>query len=355
MLAYKLIKNERTIWSDKKLLNQNLIVDVMKGPTMDKEEGTINCDKLGDESIKLAESNDADFFDDEIEASIDNLEPDTFVSISSDGGDSSDDEDEEKEETHQGNKIQKDKLEQILKRKRRASDSTLPDQSSSSSEEETESEIDKKLALFNKSISIIRSPDVRNPQNHHVSFPLPPPLPRFGFTIERRRLSQCKEENEEEDPEKNTQKAAASSSSSTNVITSLTKDVNLRNGNGNLKEILKEAVLPVVSRFTVTKAEAVSPRIEAENLRNLTAKQNSHTIHFPCSSAASNRPTAVSLFAPHLDKQFFDSSLVEIRPVTSSQTIDDDTSFTDSIDAPHEVWVKRPEKLPVSHIPSAIN
>lgn len=129
---------------------------------------------------------------------------------------------------------------------------------------------------------------------------------------ERRRLSQCKEEDEEEWAE--------------------------RVARGNAQKT------GVRHKFIVTKAE-LEPRAEAQHLRNMTAKQNSATIHFPCSSATQQRSTLQELFFsphkelnPHMDRRYFDTSLVEIRSQnTSTQSLN--KCVTDIVDG--NVWVPR--------------
>lgn len=126
-------------------------------------------------------------------------------------------------------------------------------------------------------------------------------LPWQPFLIppfqERRRLSQCKEEDED-DSEKNQ-----------NALSNKTRITGTKH------------------KFIVTKTENI-PRREVENLRNMTAKQNAATIHFPCSSTQQRTSLSSVLFSPtrefnpHLDKRYFDTSLVEIRSnsVTNSTT-----------------------------------
>lgn len=139
-----------------------------------------------------------------------------------------------------------------------------------------------------------------------------------------------------------------------------------------------EAPFIVKGKFTVIKAlegplESQTPpppsslRTEAKNLQNLQATSNAHTISFPSSFGGyssvqglfsqrygSNKfPSAV----PHLSKQFFDSSLVEIRtPAVSSNSLNstgkDTSGNCDSQNTKcdtslvrkqplDEVWIKR--------------
>lgn len=123
---------------------------------------------------------------------------------------------------------------------------------------------------------------------------------------ERRRLSQCKEEDGDED---GGDRSAASATAH---------------------------VAGTRRKFTVTKANEMhatpAPRREAENLRHLTERTNAATIHFPCSSSTQRQPLAGLFssrvaFNPHLDKRFFDSSLVEVRVnATSSQSLDNNAT-----------------------------
>lgn len=134
---------------------------------------------------------------------------------------------------------------------------------------------------------------------------------------ERRRLSQCKEEDEDDSE---------------------------RVGGGNKR------IAGTKHKFIVTKTE-VCPRPEAEKLRDVSAKQNAATIHFPCSSI-DQRASLNSVFMvkndfnPHLDKQFFDTSLVEIRSTNGSTK-----SLNKSNNVPDDtVWVPRPDAKVVSII-----
>lgn len=102
-------------------------------------------------------------------------------------------------------------------------------------------------------------------------------------------------------------------------------------------------------KFTVTRMDSkVLLRPEAEQLRNFTAKSNAATISFPCSSA-SNRTPLSSLFSPtksfepHLDKRFFDTSLVRIN-ATSMQSLNESnaSSQDNSLNAIDEnIWERR--------------
>lgn len=165
------------------------------------------------------------------------------------------------------------------------------------------------------------SPLESNGSSSSVSFRPPELIHRKTWSSltmpfqERRRLSQCKEEDVDEEakpmeqnPNPNTQIAGAR------------------------------------RKFIVTKMNEtnVVPRPEAENLRHLTNKVNAATIHFPCSSNSQRAPLAGlfstrGAFNPHLDKRFFDSSLVEVRMnETSSQSLNNPPPVVEQ-----NVWEKR--------------
>lgn len=101
-------------------------------------------------------------------------------------------------------------------------------------------------------------------------------------------------------------------------------------------------------KFIVTRMDSkVLLRPEAEQLRNLSAKTNAATISFPCSSAI-NRTPLTSLFAsnrsfePHLDKRFFDTSLVRIN-ANSSQSLNasNASSQENSLNVDADIWERR--------------
>ncbi|GAB0094828.1 hypothetical protein DMENIID0001_101540 [Sergentomyia squamirostris] len=216
---------------------------------------------------------------------------------------------------------------------------TSPEAQSSTSSSETSDE-DDSVGVMNSN-SPLKTPEAIN----QMTFPIPQVPRPFIFTIERRRLSQCKEEEEEDNAEK-TQSISPTVVSTPSAVASTASSPPAGEGT-------------VVNRFTVTKAQPEeestpkeeipkdSPkpiaRIEVENLRNFTKQQNSQTIHFPCSSPTV-KPNLQSIFSPvnpHLDKKFFDTSLIEIRPITNSTK---SLNYEDSIDSPHEVWVRRTDE-----------
>lgn len=142
------------------------------------------------------------------------------------------------------------------------------------------------------------------------------------FSI-RRRLSECKEETEEVEDEDNDKTVSVNAKSGSTEVAGTTR------------------------KFIVTKAEP-QPRPEAENLRNMTAKQNSQTISFPCSSLSPKKhPSIRNIFSPdggtvnpHLDTKFFDTSLVEVRQLAlSSSNLDQPDSAYDQLK--DDIWIPR--------------
>lgn len=132
---------------------------------------------------------------------------------------------------------------------------------------------------------------------------------------------------------------------------------NFSNGNKNnqsqndeVKSDEKSAIKEGPRRkFIVTRMDSkVLLRPEAEHLRNLSARTNAATISFPCSSA-SNRTPLSSLFSPnksfepHLDKRFFDTSLVRINANSMQSLNESNASSQDnslhSVDG--SVWERR--------------
>lgn len=134
---------------------------------------------------------------------------------------------------------------------------------------------------------------------------------------ERRRLAQCREEDPDDDLDKSN------------------------------KMQHQQHIAGARRKFIVTKmneSNIMQPRTEAERLRHLSEKVNAATIHFPCSSNSQRAPLAglfsgrSGTFNPHLDKRFFDSSLVEVRVnATSSQSLNNPPPDVDD----NNVWQPR--------------
>lgn len=211
---------------------------------------------------------------------------------------------------------------------RSSSTCSTDDASNSDDDEFVDAEGEEGVVSTMNRFSPFRSPEALNPKV--VVRPLMLP-----FQV-RRRLSQCKEEDEDDDNRTDKQLSALVSKLSQNVASDL----------DSIKEVR------VKKKFIVTKAEMTDalPRPEAVNLRNMTAKQNSATIHFPCRSV-NQRASINGIFAPlgplsrHLDKRFFDTSLVEIKPIsTSTKSLDNTESEVDD-----NVWVKRDDDFKENH------
>lgn len=163
---------------------------------------------------------------------------------------------------------------------------------------------------------------------------------------ERRRLSECKEEDEtiiEESPD-NKYKIR---------IRSPTEQATPPIHADSIVGTAATQISVTKHKFIVTKTEDdIPPRPEAEHLRHMTAKQNAATIHFPCSSSikasSQQRPSLNSLFfspdrqfSPHLDKRYFDTSLVEIRAINSTTTLDNQSTSANDKVVDNMVWLPR--------------
>lgn len=180
---------------------------------------------------------------------------------------------------------------------------------------------------------------------------------------ERRRLSECKEEDETiiEETADNRYQITQSPS-----IAIKQQEQEQQQNQHKLQQI-NQTSSPLTTaqittgtkhKFIVTKTKddmTSLPRPEAEHLRHMTAKQNAATIHFPCSnnhhSSSIHRPTINSLFFasdrqqfnPHLDKQYFDTSLIEIRAINSTNTLNNQSSNDDNsvVVIDDMVWLPR--------------
>lgn len=243
---------------------------------------------------------------------------------------------------------------------------------SSSSDEESEPII----TAINKSPNLIPT-DTKNSE----IFVFRPYLQPFQ---ERRRLSQCKEE-EEEDPGGSSQAFSHEKSLPTPpppiALSDSPMDVGkfkeleklrqqfMEKLESNLKldtpknkkekksqplqkclEAKEEGFTVIKGKFTITKTKATETpevnrlRKEADNLRKATASSNAHTISFPCRSGGYSSVKGLfdspfKGFTPHLDRKFFDTSLVEIR-----QDCGGDDSLIEKKSSGRildEVWIKR--------------
>lgn len=185
-------------------------------------------------------------------------------------------------------------------------------------------------------------------------------MPFYG----RRRLSECKEESESEEEIETPAKPAI-------VVTSTNGKSELAQEAAPKKRFIvtKTEVLPVEVKQPVSilkktpsppsnqKLFMGSPkkiRYEASALKDISAQKNSQTIHFPCSSGVLERANVKNFFSPqgllqpHLDRRYFDTSLVEVR---GSQTLNDSSKSLDDRGSrllDDNVWIKR-------HDPKQVN
>lgn len=179
----------------------------------------------------------------------------------------------------------------------------------------------------------------------------------FPFT-ERRRLSQCREEDEDDEKKDNTKHKSNGSidpnseksvdlnndSISKQQDASMEKEDNKQEvrqpiadiEHPELEESSKRTVMGAKHKFLVTKAETPAPIERALRMH----VNNAHTVHFGTKGAEEQRPSVRTIFTGqnlHRDKNYFDSSLIEIRSTV-------DGLLTSSED----IWVKRTEDKPVS-------
>lgn len=158
-----------------------------------------------------------------------------------------------------------------------------------------------------------------------------PELPYFPPFLmpfqERRRLSQCKEEEDEDDAGSSPADVANSRAARAAQHITGTRHKFIVTRTPETASAAAGTAAPSAATTT-----AAIPRVEAAPLRNMTARQNAATIHFPCRSAVAalqqQRSSVMreaffspqKAFSPHMDKRFFDTSLVEIRDGTGTGT-----------------------------------
>lgn len=170
--------------------------------------------------------------------------------------------------------------------------------------------------------------------------------------FERRRLSECKEESES-DVEVEVPEKPIIAITSTNAapkkrfIVTKTEEPVVENPVKQPVSILKKTPSPPLNIKNPLTSSPKKIRYEATGLKDVSAQKNSQTIHFPCSSASVERPNVKSFFSPqgllnpHLDKRYFDTSLVEVR---ASQTLTNSSKSLDgrgSRQLDDNVWIKR--------------
>lgn len=176
---------------------------------------------------------------------------------------------------------------------------------------------------------------------------------------ERRRLSQCREEDE--DDEKKDSDILSSTiwkEMSSEIIQesqpdNVTKQLETEDQNANVVSDMssgdsqvipdgqdrpKRTVMGARHKFLVTTTEppTTAPPLIERALRSHI--HNAHTVHFGTKGAEEQRPNVRSIFAGqnlHHDKHYFDSSLIEIR-----STVDGTPASSE------DIWVKRTEDKP---------
>lgn len=171
---------------------------------------------------------------------------------------------------------------------------------------------------------------------------------------ERRRLSQCREEDEDDEKKESDPPPSAVSSeagSETTSVASLSAIFKSRNSSDetedqkpNLlnkitlenyeknenKDSSKRMVIGARHKFLVTTTEPPPPTVERALRSHI---HNAHTVHFGTKGAEEQRPSVRSIFAGqnlHRDKNYFDSSLIEIRSTGPSV-----------LASSEDIWVKR--------------
>lgn len=186
--------------------------------------------------------------------------------------------------------------------------------------------------------------------------PYQPPPFALAFT-NRRRLSECREEEEleyenaeEKEEEKEEQKPEVP------VVQEVPPEIEVLPPTPEHNKKTTE-INTGTRRFIVTKASPTVARHEINLLKDHTVKHNSQTIHFPCSQP--NRQSIENWFSPtrkmepHVDRQYFDTSLVEIRSPTdetiakSLENVNKNNKNAERLNI-DDIWVKRDSKSPAS-------
>lgn len=121
------------------------------------------------------------------------------------------------------------------------------------------------------------------------------------------------------------------------------------------EKAVDDTVVPATGtrrKFIVTRMDSnvlleTQPRPEAEHLRNLTPKSNYATISFPCSSSVNRSPLGNLFgnnqsFEPHLDKRFFDTSMVRINTnSTQMSSVSAGSSQDTALNVDGDIWERR--------------
>ncbi|XP_045784964.1 general transcriptional corepressor trfA-like [Maniola jurtina] len=178
----------------------------------------------------------------------------------------------------------------------------------------------------------------------------------FPFT-ERRRLSQCREEDEDDEKKDGHRRHSPGSYKADSEKINSDLDDNLKESEDqNLKIDSKElntesnteidkpnatesndtserTVMGAKHKFLVTKTAQMTAPV-ARALRN--QFNNAHTVHFGTKGAEEQRPNVRTIFTGqnlHHDKNYFDSSLIEIRSTVDGVPTSDE-----------DIWIKRTDE-----------
>ncbi|XP_047524028.1 uncharacterized protein LOC125062280 isoform X3 [Pieris napi] len=167
----------------------------------------------------------------------------------------------------------------------------------------------------------------------------------FPYT-ERRRLSQCREEDEDDYRKDNSSSNSPSKAYDVKNVSQKNKSPKTHQElKGSKKihedkpiddELSERTVMGAKHKFLVTTAEPPHQRVERALRMHV---NNAHTVHFGTKGAEELRPSVRSIFTGenlHRDKNYFDSSLIEIRSTV-------DGVLTSSED----IWIKRTNEKPV--------
>jgi hypothetical protein len=161
---------------------------------------------------------------------------------------------------------------------------------------------------------------------------------------ERRRLSECKEESESDEEIEVPEIIVTEIAVPTKKRFTVTKTQELPETPKTPISILKKTPSPPTNQKIQHSPKKI--RYEAAALKDVSAQKNSQTIHFPCSPEKANVKSIFSpqgFLNPHLDRRYFDTSMVEVR---ASQTLTDSSkSLNDkgSRQLDDNVWIKRNE------------
>lgn len=157
----------------------------------------------------------------------------------------------------------------------------------------------------------------------------------FPF-VERRRLSECREEDEDEEKGRDNSATIPSVPEG-----SVRGDGSISGSEKSLSETSSTSSRNIVTehagpthKFLVSKTQ-IPPAMRRRQYHP------NNTVHFPATDP--RKPHVHTIFnrvsplpSPHLDKRFFDSSLIEMKSLaSSSSTVDNDSS--------EDIWVRRPE------------